>query len=95
MKIYNLGTSFAHSNSTKFGSTIANYFVIICFRIDYWNLNYQRTLSGGGINLSGIRLEPGDLSEWLDDLRCSILDNPPNTAKELELIRRKTAKTHN
>ena len=44
--------------------------------------------------MSGIRLEPGDLSEWLDDLRCSILDNPPNTAKELELIRRKTAKTH-
>ncbi|MAT48993.1 MAG: tRNA uridine(34) 5-carboxymethylaminomethyl modification radical SAM/GNAT enzyme Elp3 [Euryarchaeota archaeon] len=44
--------------------------------------------------MSGIRLQPGDLSEWLDDLRCSILDNPPNTSKELEMIRRKVAKKH-
>ena len=44
--------------------------------------------------MSGIRLQPGDLSEWLDDLRCSILDNPPKTSKELEILRRKAAKKH-
>jgi len=44
--------------------------------------------------MSRIRLQPGDLSEWLDDLRCSILDNPPTTSKELEIIRRKVAKKH-
>lgn len=44
--------------------------------------------------MSGIRLQPGDLSEWLDDLRCSVLDNPPNTSKELEILRRKVAKKH-
>lgn len=44
--------------------------------------------------MSGIRLHQGDLTEWLDDLRCSVLDNPPSTSKELEIIRRKTAKKH-
>jgi len=44
--------------------------------------------------MSSIRLQQGDLSEWLDDLRCSILDEPPSTAKELEIIRRKVAKKH-
>ncbi len=44
--------------------------------------------------MSGIRLQPGDLNEWLDDLRCSILDDPPSSAKELGVIRRKIAKKH-
>ncbi len=44
--------------------------------------------------MSGIRLQPGDLNEWLDDLRGAIIDDPPSTAKELDIIRRKIAKKY-